>query len=208
MARHSLDEYSAKRRFTATPEPAPRVEARRAGPLLFVVQQRFPMSMLRGADWRAWVSVFGTNAGIAGLVALMIWLVGVHDFLMVQLPIIALASSIGVWLFYIQHQFEETLWETEPTWNVHEAALQGSSHYDLPGFLPWLTANIGYHHVHHVNARVPFYRLPEAMAAIPELQDPVVTTLAPRDVAASFRLKLWDPEAGRMVAFHEVHDAA
>ncbi len=99
----------------------------------------------------------------------MIWLVGFAPFLLVHLPITLLAASIGVWLFYVQHQFEETTWAEGPAWNVHEAALHGSSHYDLPGVLRWFTANIGIHHVHHLCSRIPFYRLPQVLRDHPEL---------------------------------------
>src|SRR5258708_29172581 len=97
-----------------------------------------------------------TNAGIAAVVASMIWLVGVGPFLLVHLPIVVLAASIGVWLFYIQHQFEHTVWVGDGTWNLQEAALHGSSHYALPSPLRWFTANIGIHHIHHLCSRIPF----------------------------------------------------
>ena len=169
--------------------------------LLFVVQQRFPLTMLRGADWRSWASVMGTNVAIVVLGAVLIWLIGVQDFLLVQLPIIAVASSVGVWLFYIQHQFEETFWENEPVWNVHEAALHGSSHYDLPGFLPWLTANIGVHHVHHLYARIPFYRLPQVLRDFPELAEVRRITLI--ESFKCVKLRLWDENKRRLVSFAE-----
>ena len=76
-----------------------------------------------------------------------------------QLPITLLASSVGVWLFYVQHQFEDTLWARDDGWNFHEASLHGTSHYDLPGVLRWFSANISIHHVHHLASRIPFYRL-------------------------------------------------
>ena len=91
------------------------------------------------------------------------WLIGVGPFLLIHLPIALLAASIGVWLFYVQHQFEGTTWAHEPAWSHPEAALHGSSHYDLPLVLRWLTANIGVHHVHHLNSRIPYYRLGEAL---------------------------------------------
>ena len=91
------------------------------------------------------------------------WLVGVAPFLLVHLPIALLAASIGVWLFYVQHQFEETFWAETQDWTMHEAALHGSSHYDLPGVLRWFTANIGVHHVHHLCSRIPYYRLPQVL---------------------------------------------
>lgn len=172
------------------------------GPTIhFVVQHRFPLSMLRGADWRSWASVIGTNAAMALIVAGMIWLIGVHDFLLVQVPIVAMASSVGVWLFYIQHQFEDTFWASKPVWNVHEAALHGSSHYDLPGFLPWLTAHIGVHHVHHLYARIPFYRLPQVLRDFPELADVRRITLL--ESFKCVKLRLWDENKRRLVSFAE-----
>ena len=89
----------------------------------------------------------------------MIWLVGLGPFLLVQLPITLLAASIGVWLFYVQHQFEDTFWEHDEDWTFQEAALHGSSHYVLPPVLRWFSANIGVHHVHHLSSRIPYYRL-------------------------------------------------
>ena len=98
------------------------------------------------------------------------WLVGVKPFLLVHLPIVLLAASIGVWLFYVQHQFEDTFWTVPPGWSLHEAALHGSSYYDLPGVLRWFTANIGVHHVHHLCSRIPYYRLPQVLRDYPELK--------------------------------------
>ncbi len=158
--------------------------------LLFVLQHRAPVSMLRGADWRSWASVIGTNVGLLVLCGVMIWLVGWQAFLAVQLPIVAIASSVGVWLFYIQHQFEDAFWAENQEWNVHEAALHGSSHYDLPGFLPWLTANIGVHHVHHLYSRIPYYRLPHVLRDFPELADVHRITLW--ESFKCVKLRLWD----------------
>ena len=108
-----------------------------------------------------------TNAAIAILVASMIWLIGIGPFLLVHLPITLLAASVGVWLFYVQHQFEDTFWDEDEAWNLQAAALHGSSHYDLPGVLRWFTANIGVHHVHHLSSRIPYYRLPRGVARPP-----------------------------------------
>src|SRR5258708_26074447 len=110
-----------------------------------------------------------TNAAIAAIVAAMVWLVGVGPFLLVHLPIMLLAASIGVWLFYVQHQFESTAWAHDGAWNLQEAALHGSSHYALPGVLRWFTANIGVHHVHHLCSRIPCYRLPRVLRDHPRL---------------------------------------
>src|SRR6478672_10399020 len=109
---------------------------------LFVLQHRLPVGLMR-SSWHFWLSTMATNLAIAVLAATMIWLVGLGPFLLVQLPITLLAGSIGVWLFYVQHQFEDTFWTHDEGWNFHEAALRGSSHYDLPNVLRWFTANIG-----------------------------------------------------------------
>jgi omega-6 fatty acid desaturase (delta-12 desaturase) len=166
----------------------------------FLVQHRFPA---HGSPkgWRSWLSPMATNAAIALLAAVVIGLVGVTPFLLVQLPIILLAASIGVWLFYVQHQFEATHWAEDGSWTVHEAALHGSSHYDLPMVLRWFTANIGVHHVHHLCSRIPYYRLGRVLRDHPELQNVGRITL--RDSLACVRLTLWDERRGRMISFHQ-----
>ena len=121
---------------------------------LFVLQHRLPVGLMR-TSWHFWLSTMATNLAIAVLAATMIWLVGLGPFLLVQLPISLLAGSIGVWLFFVQHQFADTFWTRDEGWNFHEAALRGSSHYDLPNVLRWFTANIGVHHVHHLCSRIP-----------------------------------------------------
>lgn len=172
---------------------------------VFLVQQRLPFGqMMEG--WRPWVSAMGTNFGIAALVVLMVWLVGAGEFFMVHGPIVVLAATIGVWLFYIQHQFEDTYWAEAQEWSQEEAALHGSSYYDLPGVLAWMTANIGIHHVHHLYARIPFYRLPQVLRDHPELADIRRVTLM-----QSFKyvkLKLWDANQQRLVAFSEIRRSA
>ncbi|MBC7171314.1 MAG: fatty acid desaturase [Polyangiaceae bacterium] len=111
------------------------------------------------------------------------------------------AFVVGAYLFYAQHNFEDVFLADRSDWDATRAALRSSSYLELGPIMRWFTANIGYHHIHHLNARIPFYRLPEAMEQLPELQDVGVTRLRPREIAASFRLKLWDPDAGRMVGF-------
>ena len=141
----------------------------------------------------------GTNAGTALVVATVIWLIGLVPFLMIHLPIVLVSSSVGVWLFYVQHQFEETSWSAAPEWSHAEAALHGSSHYDLPGVLRWLTANIGLHHVHHLSSRIPFYRLPEVMRDHPELKSIGRITLV--QSLRCVPLVLWDEGSRRLVSF-------
>ena len=144
---------------------------------LFLVQHRFPAGETL-TSWRSWLSPMATNAAIALLVVAAMWLVGVRPFLLVHLPITLLAASIGVWLFYVQHQFEETFWAKATAWTMHEAALHGSSHYDLPAVMRWFTANIGVHHVHHLCSRIPYYRLARVLRDHPELKGIGRLTLA------------------------------
>ncbi len=171
---------------------------------LFLLRHRLPMGLMRNG-WRPWVSAMATNAAIAILVAAAIWLVGIGPFLLVHLPITLLAAAIGVWLFYVQHQFEDTFWEHDGDWSFHEAALHGSSHYDLPPVLRWFTANIGVHHVHHLSSRIPYYRLPEVLRDRPELHK--VGRLTLLDSLKSVRLVLWDEKKRRLVTFREALQA-
>lgn len=110
-----------------------------------------------------------------------------------------LSHMLGSYLFYAQHNFPEAIFRNNTDWTYANAALESSSYMAMNPFFEWVTANIGYHHIHHLNSRIPFYRLPEAMAKIPELQTPKITTLKPWDIAACLRLKLWDPDQNKMV---------
>lgn len=120
---------------------------------------------------------------------------------------IAVACALGSYLFYVQHNFEGVKYLARDEWTYAEAALESSSYLKCGPILRWFTGNIGYHHVHHLNPLVPFYRLPEAMAAIPELQDPPTVTLSPSDILRSVRLNLWDPERDRMIRYSEAKSA-
>lgn len=144
----------------------------------------------------------GTNVGIAALACAMIWLVGSGALLAVHLPVMLLAAAIGVWLFYVQHQFEQVVWTRDPNWKLHDAALSGSSHYDLPAVLRWFTANIGVHHVHHLYSRIPFYRLHRVLREHPDLRTCGRVTLV--QSLGSVRLALWDEAKQRLVSFREV----
>jgi len=173
------------------------------GPMyLFVLQHRLPVGLIR-SSWHFWLSTMATNLAIAVLAATMIWLVGLGPFLLVQLPITLLAGSIGVWLFYVQHQFEDTFWARDEGWNFHEAALHGSSHYDLPNVLRWFTANIGVHHVHHLCSRIPYYRLPRVLRDHPELA--AVGRLTLFQSLQCVRMVLWDERRRRLISFREMH---
>ena len=168
---------------------------------LFLLQHRLPVGLMR-AGWQPWLSTMLTNAAMALIAATLIWFIGLKAFLLVQLPVILLAASLGVWLFYVQHQFEETSWDENKNWNLHEAALHGSSHYDLPPVLRWFTANIGIHHVHHLCSRIPFYRLTRVLRDHPELGD--IGRLTLWQSLSCVRLVLWDEDHKKLVSFREL----
>jgi omega-6 fatty acid desaturase (delta-12 desaturase) len=126
---------------------------------------------------------------------------GWWQFLLVGILIIALTSSIGVWLFYVQHQFEDTQWSRTEEWSHESYALHGSSYYKLPWVLNWMSGNIGVHHVHHMSSAIPFYRLPQVLRDHPELQDISRITLWQSFKFA--RLKLWDEAQQKLVTFRE-----
>jgi omega-6 fatty acid desaturase (delta-12 desaturase) len=168
---------------------------------LFFLKHRLPFGLMRDG-WQPWVSTMATNLAIALIVAMLVWFIGLKAFLFVHLPIMLLAAMAGVWLFYVQHQFEQTVWERDERWNLHEAALYGSSHYDLPVLLRWFTANIGIHHVHHLCSRIPYYRLPSVLRDHPELREIGHITLL--QSFRCVRLVLWDEAQRRLVSFREI----
>ncbi len=171
---------------------------------LFLLRHRLPLSGSR-SGWRSWVSAMGTNASIAVISGGLSWLIGLELFLLVHLPVVLVAASLGVWFFYVQHQFENTCWDRADGWSFHEAALHGSSYYELPGVLRWLSADIGTHHVHHLASRIPFYRLGEAMKNIPMLTS--TNRVRTRECVDALRLALWDEQKRRLVSFDEAQGA-
>ena len=171
---------------------------------VFVLQFRLPVGFMR-KGWMPWMSTMATNVAIAAVLLAMMALLGVGPFLSVHLPVLLLAASIGVWLFYVQHQFEGVVWSRDTGWSLHDAALAGSSHYDLPLPLRWLTANIGLHHIHHASSRIPSYRLNRVLREHPELRATGRVTLW--QSLRCVRLNLWDESQGRLVSFAELRDA-
>jgi len=143
-----------------------------------------------------------TNFGIAVTLAMLIATIGLREFLWVYPPTLLIAAAAGVWLFYVQHQFEDTYWARGANWNAHDAALYGSSHYHLPTVVRWFTANIGMHNVHHLSSRIPFYRLPEVLNDHRELGEFGRVTLL--QSLRGVRLVLWDEERRRMVSLKEL----
>jgi omega-6 fatty acid desaturase (delta-12 desaturase) len=172
---------------------------------LFVVQQRLPIGAMHGGK-PPWVSAMGTNAAIVVVASALVWLVGLVPFLLIQTPIMLMAATAGVWLFYVQHQFEETQWDRKDDWKFESAALHGSSFYDLPQPLRWFSANVGIHHVHHVASRVPFYRLPQVLRDYPELRQ--IGRIGIRDSLRSVRLVLWDETQHRLISFRQARQFA
>ncbi len=167
---------------------------------LFLFKHRLPFGMMRSGAL-PWISTMATNLAFAVLAALMIWAVGIGGFLIVHLPVVLMAAAAGVWLFYVQHQFEDTHWSSGGDWQFPQAALHGASHYDLPLVLRWITGNIGVHHVHHLSSRIPYYRLPEVLRDHPELAGIGRITLL--QSLQCVGLVLWDEKSGRLVSFRE-----
>jgi omega-6 fatty acid desaturase (delta-12 desaturase) len=158
-----------------------------------------PRLVSRDARPRMRRSVIGTNLALAVIVAGMCVAIGWSDFLLVQFPTVMLAGSAGIWLFYVQHQFEDAYWQEAGDWSYADAALQGSSYLKLPKILQFFSGNIGLHHVHHLNSRIPNYNLQRAHDENPIFHQ--VPTLSFMDGMRAVQLKLWDEGSGRMVGF-------
>lgn len=166
---------------------------------LFLLQNRVPLGLMDQS--RYWVSAMGTNAMIALALGAILWFGGIWPLVLIFLPTSVMAATIGVWLFYVQHQFENTHWARGQAWQLHDAALEGSSHYVLPQPLRWLSGNIGIHHVHHLYSRIPFYRLPEVIRDHRELAEAQRLTI--RDSLRTVGLHLWDEAQGRLTSIRE-----
>jgi acyl-lipid omega-6 desaturase (Delta-12 desaturase) len=164
-----------------------------------------PRIVAKGARERMRHSVIGTNLALAVMVGALCWFMGWFDYLLVFGPGALLAGSIGIWLFYVQHQFEDAYWENAGDWNYADAALRGSSFLKLPAPLRFFTGNIGYHHVHHLDARIPNYNLRRAHEENPVFHD--VPTLSLWDGVRAVALKLWDEDRGCMVTFSQARNA-
>ena len=171
------------------------------GPVyVFLLRHRLPVGEMRDG-WRPWASVMATNLAIAATAVAVVLLGGWRAFLVIQLPTSLIAGAIGVWLFYIQHQFEGVVWRRSSSWTLTQASLDGSSNYHLPGLAGWFTANIGVHHVHHLSSRIPFYRLREVLREMPELD---VGRLSLAQSLRGTGLALWDEPGRRLIPFREL----
>lgn len=169
--------------------------------LFFTVLQRFPVA---GQNTRERVNVWATNAALVVLAIGAGLLIGWTDLLRVWVPVMALSASTGMWLFYVQHQFEEAYWCEGEDWNFYDAAMKGSSLLTFPPGVGWFFAGIGFHHVHHLNPRIPNYRLAQAHFDNPQFHE--VQTLTPLTAMRCARANLWDGQ--RMVSFRQARQAA
>lgn len=151
-------------------------------------------------------SVIATNLVLAGVVGAIVWFVGLEAWLLVQMPIAILAGTMGVFMFYVQHQFEDVYWQSSADWDYADAALQGSSYLMLPKLLQFFTGNIGLHHVHHLSAKIPNYHLQRAHDENPIFHDAPVLNI--RDGLRSIRLKVIDPTSGRLLTWRQVKAAS
>jgi acyl-lipid omega-6 desaturase (Delta-12 desaturase) len=167
---------------------------------LFLLNNRLPLGLMR-AGWPYWVSSMGTNLCMIATLICLYLVGGWAAIFAVWLPTILVGATIGVWLFYVQHQFEEANWYREEDWQIHDAALHGSSHYVLPAPLQWVTANLGMHHVHHLYSRIPFYRLPEVLRDFPPLAAAQRMTI--RESFVNVRLHLWDEGQRRLLTWKQ-----
>ena len=168
---------------------------------LFTVLQRIPSFSVPKTNRKARLSAHLTNLVLLGYAALMIWLFGFWPFVLVHLTTGAIAASSGMWLFYVQHQFEDTYWQRNDRWDYVRAAIAGSSHYDLPVVLQWFTANIGLHHIHHLDSRIPNYYLQRCYRENPVFHQ--VTRLTLWESLKCVYMNLWDEESQKMVSFRQ-----
>lgn len=172
------------------------------GPIfMFLITHRLP---LPGYGRKQTYNVLWTNLGILALAVGISLLIGWQAYLMIQLPVILIAGSAGIWLFYIQHQFEDTYWERSEGWNYVAAGLLGASYYKLPGILDWFSGSIGYHHIHHLSPRIPNYNLGQCQKNSPLIQKWSRVVTIPQSIRA-VRLKVWDETQRRLTGFPKEH---
>jgi omega-6 fatty acid desaturase (delta-12 desaturase) len=170
------------------------------GPIAtFLVLYRFNV---KGAKRPERINTWITNVSIVALYSLLCWTLGWQNFVLIQAPVFWISGAVGIWLFYVQHQFEDSYFENEEDWSYVKAAVDGSSYYKLPKVLQWITGNIGFHHVHHLSPRVPNYHLEKAHNAVPPLQHATTVTLSTS--LKSLHYRLWDEQNKKFVSFKHI----
>ncbi|WP_026672898.1 fatty acid desaturase [Alkalihalobacterium bogoriense] len=172
------------------------------GPIaVFLIEYRFNRKQAKRKER---INTYITNISIVALYSLLIWAIGWQAFLLIQGPVFFVSGLLGIWLFYVQHQFEDSYFEHDEEWSYVQAAVDGSSFYKLPKLLQWITGNIGYHHVHHLSPRVPNYNLEKAHEATPPLQK--ATTITVMTSLKSLRYRLWDESKKTFVSYKDVKE--
>ena len=172
-----------------------------AGPMSFILTNRFTRRVMTGKQKR---NIYFTNVTMLALAAGVSWLIGWQAFLLIQLPVIYIASVTGVYLFYLQHQYDDVIWRRTEEWDYQEVALFGSSFFKLPAVLRWFTGNIGFHHIHHLGSTIPNYKLKKC-----HNENSLFQEVKPITLFRSFhslKLRLWDEKSQRIVSFREIRD--
>lgn len=167
--------------------------------LLFIIQYRLPRTYMTPKDH---LYLHLSNIAIASMVLLMMWAIGWREYLLIQLPITYISSVHGVWLFYVQHQYDSVQWERSDKWDYKTIALKGSSYFKLPLILQWFTGNIGFHHIHHLSPKIPNYKLARCHKENPIFQE--IEPITFFSSLKSLRLRLWDEKSQRLVGFNEI----
>lgn len=200
----TTDEYRAltpARRLTYRVYRHPAFLLAVGGPVHFLLLQRLPLT-LRTPAREMWTSVMLHNLAMLAVYGTLLAHLGWQNFLVMVVPVLVAAAAMGVWLFYVQHQFETTSWDGNGQWTRNSGALNGSSYYVLPPVLAWFTGNIGLHHIHHLCSHIPNYRLQECLDAMPALKS--INRLTIAESLRTARLALWDPAQRKLVGFQGV----
>lgn len=173
------------------------------GPIMIMILQRFPFGQPLPFK-KIWRSIMGMNLALILVYGSMVYLAGFNFFLMVHVPIICIAAWVGGWLFYIQHQFENTFWDHDKEWKFNEAAILGSTYFALPKIFQWFSGNIGYHHLHHICGSIPNYRLQECHEKAPNV--PEIREIKFWDSLKCLNLSLWDEDLRMLVSFDRLKE--
>jgi omega-6 fatty acid desaturase (delta-12 desaturase) len=170
---------------------------------LFLLTNRLPFGLMKSVKY--WFSAMSTNLAIAVVLGVILWFGGWQPLVLIFLPTSLVGATVGIWLFFVQHQFENANWDHDENWEMHDAAFHGSSHYVMPKWLQWMTANIGIHHVHHLYSRIPFYRMTEVLRDHPVLATAQRLTI--RESLGCVKLQLWDERQRKLLSYAQARAA-